>query len=60
MKELEKYIPQFVYSIYKLRGDLQPLFPIQEKWGILALFLWWKESAEVNEYNYSSEGQTGI
>ena len=52
MKELEKYIPQFVYSIYKLRVDLQPLFPIQEKWGILALFLWWKESAEVYEYNY--------
>ncbi len=52
MKELEEYIPQFVYSIYKLRGDLQPLFPVKEKWGILALFLWWKESAEVNEYNY--------
>ena len=52
MKKSQKYIPQFVYSIYKQREDLQLLFPIKEKWGILALFLWWKETGEVNEYNY--------
>ncbi len=52
MKEVKKYIPEFVYSIYSQRKDLQFLFPISEEWGILALFLWWKEIGEVNEYNY--------
>ena len=52
MKEVQKYIPEFVFSIYKLRKDLQLLFPIKEEWGVLALFLWWKEIGELNEYNY--------
>ena len=52
MKEAKKYIPEFVYSIYGQRKDLQILFPLNEEWAILALFLWWKEIGEVNEYNY--------
>ena len=52
MKEAKKYIPEFVYSIYGQRKDLQILFPLNEEWEILALFLWWKEIGEVNEYNY--------
>ncbi len=52
MKEVKKYIPEFVYSIYTQREDLQFLFPIKEEWGIIALFLWWKEIGEIKEYNY--------
>ena len=52
MIEAKKYIPDFVCSIYMQRKDLQLLFPIKEEWGILGLFFWWKEIAEVTEYNY--------
>ena len=52
MKELQKFIPQFVYSVFTQRKDLQMIFPIEKEWGVLALFLWWKEIGEVKEYNY--------
>tara|TARA_B100000963_G_scaffold113592_1_gene98888 strand:+ start:5304 stop:7256 length:1953 start_codon:yes stop_codon:yes gene_type:complete len=52
MQANQKYIPQFIYSVYTLREDLQLLFPLNEKWEILAFFLWWKEIGEVHEYNY--------
>ena len=52
MNDLVKFIPKFIYAIYKQREDLQRIFPINEKWGILAFFLWWKENGETKEYNF--------
>ena len=51
MNDLVKYIPKFIYAIYKQRDDLQKIFPIKEEWGILSFFLWWKENGEIKEYN---------
>ncbi|MAV63879.1 MAG: hypothetical protein CMG00_01655, partial [Candidatus Marinimicrobia bacterium] len=45
-------VPKRIYDEYTTRDDLQKLFNLNNFIGIINFYLWWKEYAEIKEYNY--------